>query len=466
MRGSPPPIPASAAEPGWKVLLALISLSLSLLLWLNGLVDSLARPSVGDALNLHQLELTALAGELLPPALQEPLVGKDPRAELTRELKRQIAASPLPAPAVQRLELALLERGREPVAVASQLRELTAMVEAPRRPLLEALLEGRRTDLAELERWLEPWQAPTLVAQLSCEQLGIPISACPAARSSRRLVLQLVGVSLLPLLLLLLGSGLLLRLAWLARRQRLPVAAPLIGPPLSLVDGTLLVAGGFVLLGEVIVPQLLQAPLSAIVALLPVDASLAQGVQVLLLYLALMAAPLLILVLMLRGRGPRPSQGWLQWRWRPWRATLGPAAGLVLMVLPAVALCGWLIDHFWQDPGGSNPMLDLVLRSPDPRALACFAFTAIVLAPLFEEALFRGVLLPVVGSRWGGGAAVLISAAVFALAHLSLSELVPLFVLGVGLGWLRWRSGRLGASVLMHALWNSLTFLNLIVLAA
>jgi membrane protease YdiL (CAAX protease family) len=43
-------------------------------------------------------------------------------------------------------------------------------------------------------------------------------------------------------------------------------------------------------------------------------------------------------------------------------------------------------------------------------ALACFAFTAIVLAPLFEEALFRGVLLPVVGSRWGGGAAVLISA--------------------------------------------------------
>ena len=466
MRGSPPPIPASAAEPGWKVLLALISLGLSLLLWLNGLVDSLARPSVGDALNLHQLELTALAGELLPPALREPLVGRDPRAELARELKRQIAASPLPAPLVQRLELALLERGREPLAVASQLRDLTEMVEAPRRPLLEALREGRRADLAELERWLQPWRAPTLVAQLSCEQLGVPTSACPVARSSRRLVLQLLGVSLLPLLLLLLGSGLLLRLAWLAWRQRLPVAPPLLGPPLSLVDVTLLVAGGFVLLGEVIVPQLLQAPLTAIVALLPVEESLSQGVQVLLLYLALMAAPLLILLLMLRGRGERPSQGWLQWRWRPWRATAAPAAVLVLMVLPAVSLCGWLIDHFWSDPGGSNPMLDLVLRSPDPRALACFAFTAIVLAPLFEESLFRGVLLPVVGSRWGGGAAVLISAAVFALAHLSLSELVPLFVLGLGLGWLRWRSGRLGASVLMHALWNSLTFLNLIVLAA
>jgi len=201
------------------------------------------------------------------------------------------------------------------------------------------------------------------------------------------------------------------------------------------------------------------------VALLPLNDALSQGVQVLMLYLALMAAPLLILVWMLQGRGERPGQGWLQWRWRPWSSTLGSAAGLVLMMLPAVSLCGWLIDRFWPDPGGSNPMLELVLSSPDPRALACFALTAIVLAPLFEEALFRGVLLPVVGRRWGGGAAVLSSAAVFALAHLSLSELVPLFVLGIGLGWLRWRSGRLGASVLMHALWNSLTFLNLLVLA-
>jgi hypothetical protein len=60
---------------------------------------------------------------------------------------------------------------------------------------------------------------------------------------------------------------------------------------------------------------------------------------------------------------------------------------------------------------------------------------------------------------------VLVSAAVFALAHLSLSEGIPLFVLGIGLGWLRWRSGRLAPSVLMHALWNGLTLLNLLVLA-
>ncbi len=57
------------------------------------------------------------------------------------------------------------------------------------------------------------------------------------------------------------------------------------------------------------------------------------------------------------------------------------------------------------------------------------------------------------------------SAAAFALAHLSLGELLPLFVLGLGLGWLRLQSGRLGASVLMHGLWNGLTFANLLLLA-
>jgi membrane protease YdiL (CAAX protease family) len=36
---------------------------------------------------------------------------------------------------------------------------------------------------------------------------------------------------------------------------------------------------------------------------------------------------------------------------------------------------------------------------------------------------------------------------------------------GLGLGWLRWRSGRLGSAVLMHALWNGMTFMNLLFLA-
>lgn len=476
--GSPlSPSPIAAAEgasprgnpgggPAWKALLALLSLALSLLIWFGGLVNSLQRPSVGDALTLRQLELTALAAEAVQEPLRTTLFSADPRAALRRELQRQSSEAALPPLAARRLEALLLEsRSPGDAKTVEVLRDLELTVDAPRRPLLQALQEGRRVDPEQQRQLLEPWQPSTMLAQLSCEQLGGSPGRCPAARDSLRLLLQWLIVSLLPLPLLLLGVVLLLRLAWQRWRGRLPAAPPLLGPPLDLVDVTLLIAGGFVLLGEVLLPQLLQAPLGALLAGLTLRGALEQGVQVLILYLLLMVAPLAILTVMLAGRGAPPAGGWLQWHWRPLPSALARAVVAVLMVLPVVALSGWLIERLWRDPGGSNPLLDLVLTSSDGRALACFAFTAVVLAPLFEELLFRGVLLPVLARRWGPPLGVVASAAVFALAHLSLSELAPLFVLGVGLGWLRWRSGRLGASVLMHALWNALTFFNLLVLA-
>jgi uncharacterized protein len=437
----------------------MLCLSISLLLWLDGLAGSLERPSVVDSLSLRQLELAVLAEDLVPPPLRPALVGDDPRGTLAGELKRQIDATDTPAPAVQRLELALLQRSDE------RLRALVEMVDPPRRLLLEALLGGRREDPMRQRQLLFPWRASPLVNQLGCEQLGGPASACPAAAAGARLLLQLVAVNVVPAVMLLVGILLLARQLWLKHRGRLPAAAPLVGPPLGLVDVTLLIAGGFVLVGEVLIPPLLLLPLQSLNKGLELPEAVGQGVQVLGLYLGLMAAPLLLLRWMLPPRAQAPAGGWLQWHWRPLATALRQALAMLLMVLPAVALCGWLIERFWGDPGGSNPMLELVLTSADPLALLCFAFTAIVLAPLFEETLFRGVLLPVVAERLGGGYAVLVSAAVFALAHLSLGELAPLFLLGIGLGWLRWRSGRLGASVLMHALWNGLTFLNLLLLS-
>ncbi len=63
--------------------------------------------------------------------------------------------------------------------------------------------------------------------------------------------------------------------------------------------------------------------------------------------------------------------------------------------------------------------------------------TTVVLAPVFEELVFRGILLPVLVSKVGKISGVLLSALIFALAHLSVGELPPLFVLGIGLGLMR-----------------------------
>ena len=109
-------------------------------------------------------------------------------------------------------------------------------------------------------------------------------------------------------------------------------------------------------------------------------------------------------------------------------------------------------------------MLELVLGSHDPIALGLLALTAVVLAPLFEETIFRGALLPVLAAKLGPLVGALVSGLLFAMAHISVGELAPLTVLGVGLGLVRLRSGRLWPSVLMHGLWNAVTFLNLLLL--
>lgn len=467
--GLPPSSPAPAGPPGWKLLLALLCLVLSALLWISGLTSSLGRPSVQNDLELHQLELASLAADLVPPALAPALVGDNPRARLAEALSLQIGAADPPAPALRRLELALLERSgsKAESAPEASLRELIPMVEARRRPLLEALLRAERLEPGEQQSLLAAWQAPPLVAQLSCEQLGGPQSQCPAATHRSRWLGRLIAVNLLPALLLLIGALLLVRELWLLGRGRLPSPPPLLGPPLSLVDATLLIAGGFVLIGELLLPQLVQPGLQSVLRSWVASPALGQGLQVLLLYGAVTLTPLAILGRMLRAAPePSPAGGWLQWGWLPPTTVLRQALLMVLLVMPLVALSSWLVELIWSDPGGSNPMLELLLNGSDPLTLACFAITALVLAPLFEETLFRGVLLPVLGRWLGSRRAVLLSAALFAAAHLSLGEFVPLFVLGIGLGVLRLRSGRLAASVLMHALWNGLTFVNLLLLGS
>ena len=91
--------------------------------------------------------------------------------------------------------------------------------------------------------------------------------------------------------------------------------------------------------------------------------------------------------------------------------------------------------------------------------------TTVVFAPVFEELVFRGILLPVLVSKVGKISGVVLSALIFALAHLSVGELPPLFVLGVGLGIMRLSSGRLFPCALMHSLWNGVTFISLLLVA-
>ena len=125
-----------------------------------------------------------------------------------------------------------------------------------------------------------------------------------------------------------------------------------------------------------------------------------------------------------------------------------------------------LNQQIWQGQGGSNPLLQTVLEAQDPLALAIFFTTALVAAPLFEEFLFRGFLLPSLTRYMPVWGAIAVSSLIFAIAHLSLSEVLPLAVLGGVLGIVYTRSRNLLAPMLLHSAWNSVTMLGLFLLGS
>lgn len=74
--------------------------------------------------------------------------------------------------------------------------------------------------------------------------------------------------------------------------------------------------------------------------------------------------------------------------------------------------------------------------------------------PFAEEVFFRGFLLAAFVARLGAAWAVVASAAVFAIAHLEIGSLIPIFVVGLLFGWLYLRTRSLWPPIMAHMLQN------------
>ena len=216
---------------------------------------------------------------------------------------------------------------------------------------------------------------------------------------------------------------------------------------------------GFFLMGQLLVPLVF-----SLLQLKPaVSGVRIQAFYVLASYLLLTVGALSVLYLSLKPFLPLPESWFrvnLRGDWFLW------GLGGYLVALPLIIIVSLVNQQLWQGQGGSNPLLSLALESNDSVALAIFFFTAAIAAPLFEEFMFRGFLLPSLTRYLPVSAAIVVSSFFFAVAHLSLSELLPLTVLGIILGIVYTRSRNLLASMLLHGLWNSGTLLSLFVLGS
>lgn len=82
----------------------------------------------------------------------------------------------------------------------------------------------------------------------------------------------------------------------------------------------------------------------------------------------------------------------------------------------------------------------------------------VIMAPLTEELLYRGVILTGFLRRYGVGRAVVYAAVLFALSHLNPYQLPAGLAMGLLLGWVLLRTGSLWPCLLLHAAFNAAVF--------
>jgi hypothetical protein len=81
--------------------------------------------------------------------------------------------------------------------------------------------------------------------------------------------------------------------------------------------------------------------------------------------------------------------------------------------------------------------------------------TTIIVAPLVEEMLFRGFLQKVLEESWEDiTKAILVTSLLFALVHLNPYWIVQIYLLGMLLGYLSWRTNSIIPGIILHGLNN------------
>ncbi len=100
------------------------------------------------------------------------------------------------------------------------------------------------------------------------------------------------------------------------------------------------------------------------------------------------------------------------------------------------------------------PALRVSAQVPDAVTMLWLGALAVIAAPIFEEFIFRGLIFGGLRRTLGAGAAVLASAAIFAIVHPPPS-VVPVFVLGLATALVYARTRMLAASMITHALYNA-----------
>jgi membrane protease YdiL (CAAX protease family) len=152
-----------------------------------------------------------------------------------------------------------------------------------------------------------------------------------------------------------------------------------------------------------------------------------------------------------------------EWRQRLFEGTVG-----YLAAVPAISLYGYLylklLDRF-SYPVDQQEVITMLAEHNMPLwAQVCLGTMAVLLAPLVEELLFRGIALPIALRHLPPLAAVCLVSILFSLVHCHAASFMALFVFAVALCVAYIATGSILVPVFMHALFNAVNLTAVLLL--
>ncbi|MDC3118537.1 CPBP family intramembrane metalloprotease [Prochlorococcus sp. AH-716-K03] len=442
-----------------KLFIAFISLIITFFVWQQGLRDSLNRPSVSFDISQKEKEIAELALPAIPKNLRNLLIFNDPIEDIENSLS-EISFDKL----TERNKLIwIISPKNNNINIKKDY--LKSFDNENYKLVVENLSKSNLDNsYRPNDNLLDLFKEDRFLYHLLSKRYSFDESQLITSSLSKRMFLKIIAIRLIPLLTIVFGSLLVLKTFWRVMASKKIEWKEFKPLDLDLLDMVLLISGGFVVLGEVISPLFSITLVQLVASNLSIE--LTQSLKIFFGYVFMAIPPLFIIYSQIKSFENKFvfKKDYFEFNFLPIKDSFFLGFKGFLMIIPFVLIVSLIMNLLVDNQNGSNPLLEIVLNSNNYVSFILLFLTTTFLAPIFEEVIFRGVLLPILSREFGIVLGITTSAFIFALAHLSISEMIPLFTLGIGLGTTRLISGRLSSSVIMHSLWNGMTFLNLFLL--
>ena len=131
----------------------------------------------------------------------------------------------------------------------------------------------------------------------------------------------------------------------------------------------------------------------------------------------------------------------------------------IILLLFVGLLNQYLLTNFFDIEIKPQDILERFKELENSFEISIFVIGSAVIAPIYEELLFRGIIFPKLIQKTNFTIALLLSSLIFAVLHFHLSALLPLFVLSIILSITYLYTSTIWASISLHALFNLISII-------